>query len=320
MAPPPPPSAARAPTGLAVVGSANLDLMMRVAQLPRTGQTVLGDDHRQFPGGKGANQAVAAARLGAGVEFVGRVGDDPYGQQLRAALDSEDVDLSALSIDEGVPSGLAMITVDPAGDNMIVVSPGANARVAASDVQDAVAGSASAALLVQLEIPMPAVEATAHAKGNRLLVVNPAPAARLSEALLDKVDVLVPNRGELATLVGDAQASGLQQVAGQARTLVDADRGPRSVVVTLGGEGALVVAGAEVTHVPAHPVDVLDTTAAGDAFCAALTVRVMAGDALLDAAHYASVAAALATARAGAQPSLPWANEVAMVRGTRQAP
>lgn len=293
-----------------MVGSANIDLVVRVAQLPRTGETVLGDDHREFPGGKGANQAVAASRLGAAVQMVGRVGDDAHGQRLHTALEIERVDLAALTTDHTAPTGLAMITVDPAGDNMIVVSPGANARIDAGDTEQAVAESPADAVLVQLEIPLSAVEAAARAKGDRLLVLNPAPAAPLPPAVLDRVDVLVPNRGELATLTGHTQAGDLAQTAQQAHTLVDADHGPEAVVVTLGDEGALVVTGSETTHVPAHPVEAVDTTAAGDAFCAALTVRLISGDELVTAARYASVAAALTTTRAGAQPSLPQASEV----------
>lgn len=320
MAPPPPPAADDGSNGLLVVGSANIDLVVGVARLPRPGETVLGDDHRQFPGGKGANQAVAAARLGAAVEFVGRVGADAHGDHLRATLAAERVGLAALGTDEAAPTGLAMIAVDPDGDNLIVVSPGANGRLPDADVERAVGASSSAAVLVQLEVPVPAVAAAARATGDRLLVVNPAPATALPDAVLDHVDVLVPNRGELATLAGDREAGDLDAVTAQARAVVAAAHGPDAVVVTLGDDGALVVSGDTATHVPAHPVAAVDATAAGDAFCAALTVRLIAGDALVDAARYANVAAAIAATRPGAQPSLPRAEEVDRARPGDQPP
>lgn len=292
---------------IAVVGSANLDIVVGVPRHPRVGETVLGGDHRQVLGGKGANQAVAAARLGSPTAFVGAIGDDDPGVALQRGLADNAVDLRGLRVIEGTPSGIALIVVAEDGENTIVVSPGANARLTAEDlasVGETLAGAA--ATLVQLEVPLDVVSAAVEAAGG-LVVCNPAPAAALPRPLLEGVDVLVPNRVELAELagVGDV-AEALDDVASQARLL----DGPSAVVVTLGSEGCLVVDAEGTDHVPPLAVQPVDTTAAGDAFCAALTVRLVAGEPLRRAAAYANVAAALATTRPGAQPSLPTIDEV----------
>lgn len=297
---------------VAVVGSANLDVVVPVQRHPRLGETVIGGDHAQVPGGKGANQAVAAARLGAATRFVGRVGDDDPGRLLRSSLEADAVDVAGLGTDDQAPSGIALIVVAPDGENTIVVSPGANARLEPTHVDRAGAlVSEAAAVLVQLEVPIPTVEAAVEA-ATGIVVCNPAPAATLPPAVLRRVDVLVPNRSELAVLAGaETEPRSLEEVVALARQL----EGPRAVVVTLGSDGALVLDGADVVEVAPVTVDAIDATAAGDAFCAALTVRLVAGDALADAARYANAAAGLATTRPGAQPSLPSAVEVATVLG-----
>ncbi len=302
-----------APQGaVAVVGSANLDIVVPVDRHPRLGETVIGGDHVQVPGGKGANQAVAAARLGAPTWFVGRVGNDDPGRLLRAALEGDGVDVTGLGTDDTAPSGIALIVVGSDGENTIVVSPGANSRLDAAHVDDArqLVGDA-AAVLVQLEVPITTVEAAVRA-ATGLVVCNPAPAATLPTEVLERVDVLVPNRSELATLAGaPSEPVSSEEVVAMARGL----NGPASVVVTLGSDGALVLDGEQVVEVPAVPVDAVDATAAGDAFCAALTVRLVAGASLVDAARYANAAAALATTQQGAQPSLPTVAAVAAVVG-----
>ena len=305
------------PGAVAVVGSANLDIVVPVDRHPRLGETVIGGDHAQVPGGKGANQAVAAARLGAPTRFVGRVGDDDPGRLLRAALQADTVDVTGLTTDPEAPSGIALIVVAADGENTIVVSPGANSRLGPRHVEEAgplVAGAA--AVLVQLEVPVATVEAAVRA-ATGLVICNPAPAAALPAAVLERVDVLVPNRSELAALSGaDAEPRALQDVVSLARGL----RGPKAVVVTLGADGALVLDGDEVVEVPPLAVQAVDATAAGDAFCAALTVRLVAGASLVDAARYANAAAALATTKPGAQPSLPTADDVAATPGPPSAP
>lgn len=292
---------------VAVVGSLNLDLVVPVPRHPLPGETVLGGDHFANPGGKGANQAVAAARLGRRVAMVGRVGDDDAGRTLLSALAADGVDASHVRVTEGTASGIALITVDASGENAIVVSPGANALVAPTDV-DAAAGvlAGAAVTLLQLEIPLDAVVAAARA-ARGTVVLNPAPARSLPRELLRAVDVLVPNRAELAALAGEREPPVSLDDLGRLAGRVD---GPRVVVVTLGANGALVVKGGAPTHVPGVPVDPVDTTAAGDSFCGALADALARGDALGPAVRWAVRAAAITVTRPGAQRSMPSRAEV----------
>ena len=290
-----------------VVGSANLDLVVRVARIPVAGETVLGGDLDRIPGGKGANQAVAAARLGRRVAMVGRVGDDEAGSLLRDALEADGVDTNHLSVTPGVPNGVALIAVSDDGENSIVVSPGANARVSADDIESAAGPISSAAcLLLQLEVPVAAVIAAARrASGTVVLNPAPAPSEALPADLLAEVDVLVPNQTELATIAGHDGPVDVEQAAGLARGLP-----PRAVVVTLGADGALVVDD-DVIHVPAPTVTPVDTTAAGDSFCAALADGLVDGRSLVAATEWAVKVGAATTTRHGAQTSLPTPEEVA---------
>jgi len=298
------PAGAASPS-IAVVGSANLDVVVPVRRHPRLGETVIGGDHYRATGGKGANQAVACARLGARTRFVGCVGDDEVGDTLRQALANDDVDVTDLAALEGVPSGLALIVVGVDGENTIVVSPGANDRLSTEHVVAARLGDA-AAVLLQLEVPVPTVAAAAAA-AEALVVLNPAPAATLPSELLHRVDVLVPNRGELATLAGsDREPRTIDEVVDLVGTL----EGPSQVVVTLGADGALVVDGGRVVPVAAPVVEAVDATAAGDSFCAALTVALIEGADLARAARWASAVAAVTVTRKGAQPSLPRRTEL----------
>jgi ribokinase len=277
---------------IALVGSINLDIVVGVDRHPAGGETVLGDDRQELPGGKGANQAVAAARLGAQVAFVGRVGDDDAGRRLRDGLAAEGVDVTHVRVDADAPTGVALIAVDRAGENTIVVSSGANARVSAADVEAARDVLANAAVtLVQHEVPEDAVAAAIAAAGGTV-VLNPAPA----RPIVAPVDVVVPNRGELEALAGRAG-----DPVELARTLDAA----RAVVVTLGNEGAAVIEGSRVEHIPAPRVDAVDTTGAGDAFCGALAQALDAGADLVDAARWAVRAAAASVTKPGAQGGLP---------------
>ena len=283
-----------------VLGSANLDIVVPVPHHPAIGETVLGGHHDRIPGGKGANQAVAAARLGARVAMVGRVGSDDAGKTLRRALQDAGVGCKHLAVDGQTPSGLALIGVDEDGDNTIIVSPGANNRVGPDDVAAAAPLLASAAVtLVQLEVPAMAVEAAVAAAVGKV-VLNPAPASLLSAALLEQVDVLVPNRIELAQLTGSAEADDLAAVEEMARGLP-----VPTVVVTLGAGGAILVSGGDAVVLPAPPVEVVDTTGAGDAFCGAIAEALARGVAIDEATARAVHAGSLATTRQGAQPSLP---------------
>jgi ribokinase len=285
---------------VAVVGSLNLDLVVRVARLPGPGETVSGDDVFRNPGGKGANQAVAAARLGRRVAMVGRVGDDDAGRELLGSLEADAVDTTQVRVVAGVPSGIALITVSEDGENQIVVSPGANARLTPDDVGQAGAALGAAAVtLLQLEVPLEAVAAAARAAGGTV-VLNPAPVRDLPEDLLTEVDVLVPNRVELAQLAGGAEPGTVAEATRLAGRLP-----ARAVVVTLGADGCLVIVGGDTVHVPAVPVRAVDTTAAGDAFCGGLADALAGGATLEDAARRAVRVAAAACLRPGAQASLP---------------
>src|SRR5215207_5342031 len=266
---------------VAVVGSLNLDLVVRVARLPGPGETVSGDDVFRNPGGKGANQAVAAARLGRRVAMVGRVGDDDAGRDLLGSLEAAAVDTSQVRVVAGVPSGTALITVT-------------------DDVAAAGAALGAAAVtLLQLEVPLETVAAAARA-ATGTVVLNPAPVRALPQALLGEVDVLVPNRVELAQLAGGPLPETVQAAVALAGRLA-----ARAVVVTLGADGALVVEHGRAGHVPAVPVTAVDTTAAGDAFCGGLADALAAGATLQDAARRAVRVAAAACLRPGAQASLP---------------
>jgi ribokinase len=282
---------------IALVGSINLDVVVGVERHPVPGETVVGGDRRELPGGKGANQAVAAARLGATVHFVGRVGDDDAGRRLRDGLAAEGVDVTHVRVDPDAPTGMALIAVDGAGENTIVVSPGANARVGAADVEaarDVLAGAA--VTLVQHEVPEDAVAAAIAGAGGTV-VLNPAPARPIAAP----VDVLAPNRGELEALAGRAG-----DPIDLARTLDAA----RAVVVTLGSEGAAVIEGSRVERIPAPRVDAVDTTGAGDAFCGALAQALDAGADLVEAARWAVRAAAASVTKPGAQGGLPRAADL----------
>lgn len=292
---------------ITVVGSANLDLVVEVDHVPLVGETVLGGDLRRIPGGKGANQAVAAARLGRRVAMVGRVGDDEGGTILRAALDADGVDTRSLVTTDGTPNGVALISVDADGDNAIVVSPGANGRVVPDDVVRADAAITRATVvLLQLEIPVEAVTAAAQAAtGTVILNPAPAPTEPLPDDLLGAVDVLVPNQTELATLAGHDGTVDATIATDLARRLA-----APIVVVTLGAAGALVVTDDLVEHVEAPVVDPVDTTAAGDSFCGAMADGLVRGLDIVDAVRWAVRVGAATTLRPGAQPSLPTPDEV----------
>ncbi len=285
---------------VAVVGSANVDRTVRVDHFPAPGQTTTGGEVVVRPGGKGANQAVAAARLGADVAMVAAVGDDRDGALLVESFAREGVDTTHVSTVDAV-TGTAMVTVEAAGENTIVVSPGANGHLDATRVAAAAEVVAPAAVvLVQLEVPLDAVEAALDlATGVRVL--NPAPAAPLAPEVLARVDVLVPNEGELRRLAVALDHRGPDDdLTGMARAL-----GVATVVVTRGAAGALVVTHDHSTVVPAPAVTAVDTTGAGDSFCGALAAGLAGGDDLPSATRRAVVAASRSTTVAGARDGMP---------------
>jgi len=295
---------------IVVVGSINMDLVCPVQRMPAPGETILGADLATLPGGKGANQAVAAARLGGEVHFVGRVGDDVFGQRLLDGLRRSGVSTRHVKITPRTSSGCALILVDRHGENSIVVSPGANHRLTPDDV-DAAAPlfRRAAVVMVQLEIPYPAVR-RALELGRRLgacTILDPAPAPpRGLPRSMFAVDILSPNQAEAAALLarGARQSADPRDHARTGKALLA--RGPRCVVLKLGAAGAMIVTGAdEPVHVGAFPARVVDTTAAGDAFTGALAVALAEGMALPDAVRFANAAGALCCEGFGAQPSLP---------------
>ncbi|WP_149181621.1 ribokinase [Streptomyces sp. TRM49041] len=290
-------------TRIAVLGSTNMDLVAFVRRAPRLGETVTGREFRTVPGGKGANQAVAAARAGAEVSMIGAVGSDDFGARLRAGLADAGVDTGLLRTVD-CPSGTAHIVVDDDGGNAIVVVPGANATVTALSPDDEARIAASDALLLQLELPLAAVIAGAEAARRHGVrtVLTPAPAQPLPHELLALTDLLVPNEHEAAELTG---------VADPRTAAEELLRDVPEVVVTLGAAGALYAArGARPVTVPARRARAVDTTAAGDTFVGALAVALGEGRPVPDALTWASAAASLSVRRAGASSSMPYRAEI----------
>ena len=305
-------------SSVCVVGSIHMDLVVRAPRFAQPGETLLGDAFSMHPGGKGANQAVAASRMGAQVSLVGCLGDDDWGSELRGVLASEAVNIERVRTCERCHTGAGVITVVPDGENCIVVASGANMRFSSEDVEKASSAIADAdVLILQAEIPQ---ETNARAielakKANTAILLNAAPAAGISTDLLREVDLLVVNREEACALVKDEE----REVAptGLARRL--ASFGPERVVVTLGAQGAIHFNGQEMKSFEAFSVECVDATAAGDAFVGALATLRSEGARLKDAVQYACAAGALATTVEGAIPSLPSrdAVEALMKKGVR---
>lgn len=290
---------------ICVIGSLNMDLVVQTPHLPAPGQTILGGPFQTIPGGKGANQAVAAARAGAQVTMIGCVGSDSYGTMLRTALEAEGIDTSHVQARQDMASGVALIAVAPDGQNTIIVAPGANATLTPADIdryEETI--RASQVVLLQLEIPLPAVERAimlASTAGVQV-ILNPAPAQSLPDALLRHVDFLVPNETEAATLTGITPDS-WSTAADAARIL--AAKGVGHTVITLGSRGALLFQDEHVVQQPAFPVQAIDATAAGDAFVGAFGVALADGKSPQDALRWGAAAGAIAATQIGAQPSLP---------------
>ncbi len=293
-----------------VIGSLNMDMAMRVARLPNAGETTIADGFTLAEGGKGANQAVALARMGARVAMVGKVGADDFGAQLRAALQRDGIDVEHVVTAENCASGAAMILVEPSGENRIMVAPGANLSLAAADI-DAASGliGRSAFVVLQLEVPMATVDHAARlarSSGVRV-VLNPAPADTLPAGLWSAIDYLIPNESEAERLTGiRVQDHGSAIAAARALR----DRGVANVVITLGAKGALLSDASGERVLPARVVKVRDTTAAGDCFIGGLVAGLCEDMALDQAALLGIAAAGVCVTRTGAQPSLPYRTEV----------
>jgi len=292
-----------------VVGSLNLDLVAAAKRLPGKGETVFGDSFATFPGGKGANQAVAAGKLGAAVKMVGCVGRDGFGKDLLASLKVSNVSTDFVEQVDNT-TGTALITVDATGSNTIVVVGGANLDCSTGAVDKALAAIAEPGILVvQNEIPQETVEyAIKTAKDQGWTVIfNPAPARALSPEIMPLVDIIIPNETEMAVLTGSSIHTDDEAISAAKKLLA---AGIGTVIITMGSKGALCCSGSEQYQVKPYQVKAVDSTAAGDAYTGALAAGLAEGKTLRDSMEFASAAAALSVTRAGAQPSLPWRNEV----------
>jgi ribokinase len=294
---------------IVVVGSANTDFVLSMTKLPSQGETVLGDQFRVVRGGKGANQAVAAARLGADVTFIARLGTDSFGSEALAAYREEGIHTDFIVQDPHIHSGIALIMVNRNGENMIAVGPGANSRLTAQDVVAASAAIRAAdCLLLQLEIPVDAVAAAveiAHRHSVRV-ILNPAPAQKLPPEILKFVDYLTPNEIEAAILAGQDESVISQNSLPLLASLLNVPH----LVVTLGSRGARILEGGQTNYIPTFPIVPVDTTASGDAFNGALAVALARNEPLPEAVRYANAAGAITATRPGAQPSLPTKHEI----------
>ncbi len=293
-----------------VVGSTNMDMVVKTSHIPEPGETVLGGTFFMNPGGKGANQAVAVARLGGDVIFVSKMGNDVFGKQSSQLYNEEGIDTSFLLSDDELPSGVALITVDDEGENSIVVAPGANSSLDVHDVEAAIKTiSDQHIVLLQLEIPLGTVHFVAcqSAQQGARVILNPAPAAPLSPELLQYVDILTPNETEASILSG-IKVSNLET----AREAAQAIRklGAKNIVITMGEFGALLLENTEFHEVAAPVVHPVDTTAAGDVFNGALAVALSEGKELATAVSFACEAASLSVTKMGAQASIPYRNEL----------
>ena len=297
-----------------VVGSVNMDVVVRAPHMPAPGETVLGRGFVTSPGGKGANQAVAAARLGAKVTMIGRVGDDAFGAELMEGLRAEKIDCNNVLVTDNCASGVAVIIVDSIGENSIVVAGAANFRLTPDDIYGrAELFEQADAILLQLELPLPTVRASidlAKRHGCRI-IMDPAPVPKPFPSELCKVDILCPNVPEAEAITGSRTG---EERADRNIALDLMARGAKAAVLKLGSRGSLVAGGdGEFSRVPAFKVDIVDTTGAGDAFTAALAVSVASGRNLKRAARFANAAGAIACTRLGAQDAMPNALEVKML-------
>lgn len=298
------------PPYILVAGSSNTDMVINSPHLPAPGETIIGSSFFMNPGGKGANQAVAAARLGGHVTFICKTGNDIFGKQTAAIFENEGIDISYMLEDADNPSGVALITVDDEGENTIVVASGSNATLSQQDIQpfSNVIENASV-LLMQLEIPVDTVKyvaSTARAKDVRV-ILNPAPACTLSDDILRNVSIITPNEKEAQMLTG-ISVHDLDTAKEAAHAL--ASKGIETVIVTLGAKGALLYNGEAFELIPATAVRAVDTTAAGDVFNGALAVALTEGKPMRDAVAFACRAAAISVTRKGAQSSAPYKKEL----------
>jgi ribokinase len=293
-----------------VIGSSNTDMVIKTEKLPAPGETILGGTFLMNPGGKGANQAVAAARLGGKVTFITKRGNDLFGNQAVGLLMREGIDTRYVVKDPELPSGVALITVDSSGENSIVVAPGSNGNLQEEDVPSGIFESGKfEILLLQLEIPIPTVEysaITAFEHGIKV-ILNPAPAGRLSDNLLKHVWLITPNETETEALTG---VTITDIPSAERASLLIQEKGVKNVIITLGETGAYINSESFTGLIPGIKVNPVDTTAAGDVFNGALAVAISEGKDLKDAVIFANKAASISVTRMGAQASAPYRNEI----------
>ncbi|MBO9619262.1 MAG: ribokinase [Niabella sp.] len=296
---------------IAVVGSTNMDMVVNAERIPVPGETILATNFFMNPGGKGANQAVAVARMGGDVLFISKVGNDVFGRQSSQLFNDEGIDTRFMLSDDVLPSGVALITVDQQGENSIVVSQGANNSLLPADFTDDILQELEqcSMLLMQFEIPMETILYVAkHAAARNIKVIlNPAPMRSIPEELLPYIHIITPNETEAGLLTG-TKVSDIDSAQQAAKMIME--KGVPIVIITLGARGALVCADGHLSIVPAEPVTAVDSTAAGDVFNGALVVALSNGMPILEATKFACKAAALSVTREGAQSSIPYYNEV----------
>lgn len=293
-----------------VVGSSNTDMVIQTNHFPAPGETILGGRFLMNAGGKGANQAVAAARLGGMVTFVGKIGDDIFGKQAVQQLEDEGINVDFVAVDTENPSGVAMITVDRKGENSIVVAPGSNGTLSSADFDKALAElDDSEFVLMQLEIPISTVEYIARmaAKKQKKVVLNPAPAAVLTDELLQNLYIITPNETEAELLTGIKVTDGQ---SAQKAALVLNEKGVELVIITMGSAGAFLLSNGISEIISASKVEAVDTTAAGDTFNGALVVALSEGKTIQESIAFANKAAAISVTRIGAQSSVPFRKEI----------
>lgn len=305
---------------IVVVGSCNTDMVIKADRLPIPGETILGGIFFMNPGGKGANQAVSAARMGGNVTLISKTGNDVFGKQSVMLYTAENIKTDYIYSDPKHPSGVALITVDSYGENCIVVASGANAYLSPSDIDKASSEIESSDLvLMQLEIPIETVEYVAEMANRKgiKVILNPAPARALSDNLLKHLYIIIPNKSEAEILSG-IRVSDIES-AKQAADIISA-KGVGIVVITLGSQGALIKDNNEYHFVEAFKVDAVDTTAAGDTFCGTVCVGLSEGRSILDSVKLAARAAAITVTRMGAQTSIPYRSELSSLDAEQVKP
>lgn len=297
-------------TKIIVIGSSNTDMVIKTRRLPLAGETILGGTFLMNPGGKGANQAVTASRLGGNVTFVTKVGTDLFGTEALNGFKAAKIDTRYIVQDQKNPSGVALINVDENGENIIVVAPGANATLVPNDIKSEIfSTSRSDLFLMQLEIPVETVKYVAeraHRNGNRV-ILNPAPACWLSDSLYKWIYLITPNETEAGLLTG---IEVFDEFSAKEAAEYLRNKGVQNVVITMGGMGAYISSGSLSIMIPGIKVKAVDTTAAGDIFNGAMAVAIAEGKDMLTAVNFANEAAAISVTRMGAQASAPFRNEL----------